>query len=65
MLDCLATQAHGLWVCIKALLHSLEQNRKSSMRALSCIKPAFTGRDIVLGTAWTPDAPIYGKATSR
>src|SRR6266481_5003855 len=25
MLDCLATQAHGLWVCIKALLHSLEQ----------------------------------------
>lgn len=25
MLDRLATQAHGLWVCIKALLHSLEQ----------------------------------------
>src|SRR5262249_61195888 len=25
MLDCLATLAHGLWVCIKALLHSLEQ----------------------------------------
>jgi hypothetical protein len=25
MLDRLATQAHGLWVCIKALLHSFEQ----------------------------------------
>src|SRR5258705_4827835 len=25
MLDRLATQAHGLWVCIKALLHSCEQ----------------------------------------
>jgi hypothetical protein len=25
MLDRLATLAHGLWVCIKALLHSLEQ----------------------------------------
>src|ERR1700686_1403980 len=25
MLDRLATQAHGLWVCIKALLHSIEQ----------------------------------------
>lgn len=25
MLDCLATLAHGLWVCIKALLHSFEQ----------------------------------------
>jgi len=35
------------------------------MRALSCIKPAFTGRDIVLGPARTPDAPICGKATSH
>jgi hypothetical protein len=25
MLDCLATLAHGLWICIKALLHSFEQ----------------------------------------
>jgi hypothetical protein len=25
MLDRLATLAHGLWVCIKALLHGLEQ----------------------------------------
>jgi hypothetical protein len=25
MLDCLSTLAHGLWVCIKALLRSLEQ----------------------------------------
>jgi hypothetical protein len=25
MLDRLATLAHGLWVCIKALLHSFEQ----------------------------------------
>ena len=25
MLDCLAELARGLWVCIKALLHSLEQ----------------------------------------
>src|ERR1700731_458288 len=25
MLDCLSTLAHGLWVCIKALLLSLEQ----------------------------------------
>ena len=25
MLDCLSTLAHGLWVCIKTLLHGLEQ----------------------------------------
>jgi hypothetical protein len=25
MRDCLATLAHGVWVCIKTLLHSLEQ----------------------------------------
>jgi hypothetical protein len=25
MLDCLSTLAHGLWVCIEALLHSVEQ----------------------------------------
>jgi hypothetical protein len=25
MLDCFSTLAHGVWVCIKALLHSLEQ----------------------------------------
>jgi hypothetical protein len=25
MLDCLSTLAHGLWVCIKALLHGVEQ----------------------------------------
>jgi hypothetical protein len=25
MLDCLSTLAHGLWVCVEALLHSFEQ----------------------------------------
>jgi hypothetical protein len=25
MLDCLSTLTHRFWVCIKALLHSLEQ----------------------------------------
>ena len=25
MLDCFSTLAHGLWICIKALLHSFEQ----------------------------------------
>jgi len=25
MLDRLTTQAHGVWVCIKALLHSFKQ----------------------------------------
>jgi hypothetical protein len=24
MLDCLSTLTHGLWICIKALLHGLE-----------------------------------------
>jgi hypothetical protein len=36
MLDCRSTLAHGLWVCIKALLHSLEQ-----MRMLPARNPAL------------------------
>ena len=35
MLDRLATLAHGLWVCIKALLHSFEQVRGAGKRHLS------------------------------
>jgi len=30
MIDRLAAQAHGLWVCIKALPHSLGQTRTSA-----------------------------------
>jgi hypothetical protein len=41
VLDCLATLAHGLWVCIKALLHGIKQmlmlpSWESAALALSC-----------------------------
>src|ERR1700731_3773471 len=40
MLDRLSTLAHGLWVCIKALLHSLEQMLMLPARN----PPLWTGR---------------------
>jgi hypothetical protein len=36
MLDCFSTLAHGLWICIKALLHSFVLLLPSAVLALWC-----------------------------
>lgn len=53
MLDCLSTLAHGLWVCIKALLHGLEQ-----ILMLPCNSPLGKAQCEQMFSALPPRADI-------